>query len=71
MDYKMFYSEFEIIRNELLNFINKKNKANIERASEIVNDYLKEIEEGSYSLKSYKANCLTDLQSYRCSIVSA
>lgn len=58
MDYKSFTVEFDIIKNKLLSFINQKNKANSERAITIVDDYLKEISEGSYSLKSYKAKII-------------
>ena len=58
MDYKSFTSEFDILKNKLFGFINKKNKANIERASDIVDGYLSEIKEGQYSLKSYKAKII-------------
>ena len=58
MDYKTFIRDFDGDKKSLVDFINLRNKRNVERSEEMVEDYVKAMNEGDYSIKSYKAKII-------------
>ena len=58
MDYKTFIHEFDIRKKELVEFITTRNTRNISRVEEMVSQYLEQIADGDYSIKSYKAKVI-------------
>ena len=58
MDYKTLLHDFNQEKKALIDFINLRNKRNVERAEEMVEDYIVQMATGDYSIKSYKAKII-------------
>lgn len=58
MDYKVFQHDYDQTKKPLSDFINLRNKQNTQRADKMVSEYLAQMAEGDYSLKSYKAKII-------------
>ena len=58
MDYKTLVHDFNQNKKELVEFISLRNKRNIDRSEEMVENYLVQMATGDYSIKSYKAKII-------------
>lgn len=58
MDYKVFIQEFDNSKKSFIEYISSCNKKNIAKVDKLVNEYLKNISEENYSIKSYKAKII-------------
>lgn len=64
MDYKTFLEKYKIIYEQYFSYIDAAINKNVLKGDEIVSDYLEEIGNGNYSLKSYKAKIIRNEQEH-------
>lgn len=58
MDYKLFIQELDNTKKVFIDYTLNCNKKNIIKADKLVSEYLKNINDGNYSIKSYKAKII-------------